>query len=173
MNSSKFDECFMTAAECGPFLFQREFAEAPTLPQLVHVPTGLGKTAMAVIGWLWRRFGGDEELKATTPRRLVYCLPMRVLVEQTAENVPERIGHLRAASEGWVMRKALSQRQACILNLVPCAKVRCVDRDLATRNLDRSPNDFSFLLTEKFDALMFQIAAASFNAARLKLTLMY
>jgi len=53
---------------------------------LVNVPTGLGKTAMAVIGWLWRRFGADDAYKRSTPRRLIYCLPMRVLVEQTRDN---------------------------------------------------------------------------------------
>ncbi|MCP9439626.1 MAG: CRISPR-associated helicase Cas3' [Nitrospira sp.] len=53
---------------------------------LVDVPTGLGKTAMAVLGWLWRRtLHPDEAIRKATPRRLVYCLPMRVLVEQTAD----------------------------------------------------------------------------------------
>jgi CRISPR-associated endonuclease/helicase Cas3 len=85
MSSRNFDEFFKTAAGCGPFPFQREFAEARPSPQLVRVPTGLGKTAMAAIGWLWRRFGGNEELRATTPRRLVSCLPMRVLVEKTRD----------------------------------------------------------------------------------------
>jgi CRISPR-associated endonuclease/helicase Cas3 len=37
-----------------------------------------GKTAAAVLAWLWRR----QTLPTSTPRRLVYCLPMRVLVEQ-------------------------------------------------------------------------------------------
>ena len=37
-----------------PFLFQRRFAAEVTLPSLVRVPTGLGKTAMAVLIWLWR-----------------------------------------------------------------------------------------------------------------------
>ncbi|MBN2559626.1 MAG: CRISPR-associated endonuclease Cas3'' [Phycisphaerae bacterium] len=82
----KFDEFFQEAAGNAPFPFQREFAESPHIPQLVHVPTGLGKTAMAVIGWLWRRFHAEEARKAVTPRRLVYCLPMRVLVEQTRDN---------------------------------------------------------------------------------------
>jgi len=54
---------------------------------LVDVPTGLGKTAMAVLGWLWRRrCHPDEAVRKATPRRLVYCLPMRVLVEQTRDN---------------------------------------------------------------------------------------
>jgi CRISPR-associated endonuclease/helicase Cas3 len=92
--SETFDEFFKKATENSPFPFQREFAEAETLPKLVRVPTGLGKTAMTVVGWLWRRFGADEERKAATPRRLVYCLPMRVLVEQTAESAREWVRNL-------------------------------------------------------------------------------
>jgi CRISPR-associated endonuclease/helicase Cas3 len=64
---------------------------------LVDVQTGLGKTAMAVVGWLWRRFGADESLRAGTPRRLVYCLPMRVLVEQTRQNAAGWVARLRDA----------------------------------------------------------------------------
>jgi CRISPR-associated endonuclease/helicase Cas3 len=67
---------------------------------LVHVPTGLGKTAMAVLGWLWlRRFHPDEAIRKATPRRLVYCLPMRVLVEQTVECAKRWIGNLKEKGE--------------------------------------------------------------------------
>ncbi|WP_346732714.1 helicase-related protein [Chloracidobacterium aggregatum] len=45
---------------------------------------GHGKTAAAILGWLWRRRCHPKEtVRNATPRRLVYCLPMRVLVEQT------------------------------------------------------------------------------------------
>ena len=81
-----FDEWFKRATENDPFPFQRRFAEEGEIPQLVYVPTGLGKTAMAVLGWLWRRRFADEETRKAMPRRLVYCLPMRVLVEQTRDN---------------------------------------------------------------------------------------
>jgi len=81
-----FDEFFRKATGHDPLPFQRRFAEARELQQLVHVPTGLGKTAMAVAGWLWRRLAADEQRKSATPRRLVYCLPMRVLVEQTRDS---------------------------------------------------------------------------------------
>jgi CRISPR-associated endonuclease/helicase Cas3 len=85
-----FDNFFEKATDRPPFPFQRGFAEAPVLPQLVRVPTGLGKTAMAVLGWLWRRrFPPNEAIRKATPRRLVYCLPMRVLVEQTRECTQE------------------------------------------------------------------------------------
>ncbi len=79
-----FVRWFQQATGEAPFPFQARFAGGEILAQLVHVPTGLGKTAMVVLGWLWRRrFHPNEEIRKTTPRRLVYCLPMRVLVEQT------------------------------------------------------------------------------------------
>ncbi len=92
MNLTRFDAFFRKATGSAPFPFQERFAEG--LPPLVSVPTGLGKTAMVVVGWLWRRFGGDEGRQAATPRRLVYCLPMRVLVEQTRNNARDWIDKL-------------------------------------------------------------------------------
>jgi len=52
------------------------------LPEVLPVPTGLGKTEGAVLAWAWRRFRGLNE-----PQHLVYCLPMRSLVRQTAERL--------------------------------------------------------------------------------------
>jgi CRISPR-associated endonuclease/helicase Cas3 len=94
-----FDEFFKNATklEGGPYPFQREFAEAEDLYQLADVPTGLGKTALVVLGWLWRRFHAQDATKTATPRRLVYCLPMRVLVEQTTENARKWLKNLLAA----------------------------------------------------------------------------
>src|SRR3954454_21203940 len=62
-----------------PYPFQCRFAESDPLHHLVRAPTGSGKTATAILGWLWRW----TSKKPNTPRRLVYCLPMRVLVEQS------------------------------------------------------------------------------------------
>ncbi len=91
-----FSQWFTKATENEPYPYQTRFACEPTLPELVNVPTGLGKTAMAVLGWLWRRRFAEETVRKTTPRRLVYCLPMRVLVEQTVEN-----------AESWLQKLAL------------------------------------------------------------------
>ena len=53
---------------------------------MLHVPTGAGKTAAVLLAWLWRRrFHPDPAVREATPRRLVYALPMRVLVHQTYE----------------------------------------------------------------------------------------
>ena len=62
-----------------PFPYQERMGEEPW-PDVLDIPTGLGKTAAIVIGWLYKRWVNDED----TPRRLVYCLPMRSLVRQTA-----------------------------------------------------------------------------------------
>lgn len=79
---------FEKATGREPFPYQRCLAEDPGLPSLVRAPTGAGKTAAAVLGWLYRRrFHPDDRVRAATPRRLVYCLPMRVLVEQTLDAV--------------------------------------------------------------------------------------
>lgn len=50
-----FEEWFHRATGEKPFPYQQRFAEGSELPQLVDVPTGCGKTAMAILGWLWRR----------------------------------------------------------------------------------------------------------------------
>ncbi|GIK15615.1 MAG: hypothetical protein BroJett003_05790 [Planctomycetota bacterium] len=94
--NTEFSEFFRSAAGLAPFNFQRRFA--CDLPALVNIPTGLGKTAMAVMGWLWRRFDAGDELRRQTPRRLVYCLPMRVLVEQTRDNAVRWLKNLREAN---------------------------------------------------------------------------
>jgi len=52
--------------------------------KLINIPTGLGKTAGVVLAWLWNRV---EQKRPDWPRRLVFCLPMRTLVEQTEDNV--------------------------------------------------------------------------------------
>jgi len=63
---------------------------------LVHIPTGAGKTAAVVLSWIWRRRAGKVDYPGT-PRRLVYCLPVRVLVEQTAANARSWVESLRKA----------------------------------------------------------------------------
>ncbi|MHB8695250.1 MAG: type I-G CRISPR-associated helicase/endonuclease Cas3g, partial [Solirubrobacteraceae bacterium] len=59
-------------------------------PSVVEVPTGSGKTQALVLSWLHARL-----VRRAGPRRLVYALPMRTLVEQTAgvvEAARERLG---------------------------------------------------------------------------------
>ncbi|HAB15175.1 MAG TPA: hypothetical protein DCE44_01875, partial [Verrucomicrobiales bacterium] len=80
----------------------------PCRSQLISIPTGLGKTAAVVLAWLWNRVhlpAHNSQLVTDNstqwPRRLVYCLPMRTLVEQTAKEVEKWLRNLRqAAVEG-------------------------------------------------------------------------
>lgn len=90
-----FEAFFKRATGYDPFPFQKQFAEAAEIPNIVNVPTGFGKTAMAIVGWLWRRFAASDAIQASTPRRLVYTLPMRVLVEQTRDNAIQWLENLR------------------------------------------------------------------------------
>jgi CRISPR-associated endonuclease/helicase Cas3 len=81
---TSYSSFFSAATGVEPFPYQDRFATELALPDLVAAPTGAGKTATAVIGWLWRRrHHPDATVRAGTPRRLVFCLPMRTLVEQT------------------------------------------------------------------------------------------
>ncbi|MEZ6128615.1 MAG: DEAD/DEAH box helicase [Planctomycetaceae bacterium] len=50
--------------------------------KLLRIPTGMGKTEGVLSTWLYHRIvRGDQ----SWPTRVVWCLPMRVLVEQTVE----------------------------------------------------------------------------------------
>lgn len=79
--------------------------------RLINIPTGLGKTAAVVLAWLWNRFQiqirKSETQNSEWPRRLVYCLPMRTLVEQTQENVVNWLtklsgAYLDSSDMGWL-----------------------------------------------------------------------
>lgn len=98
MTFNSFDELFQRAEGNPPFPYQREMAAADW-PDLLTVPTGAGKTATAVLGWLWRRRFAPVDVRQRTPRRLVYCLPMRTLVEQTERNAREWLGKLGLTAE--------------------------------------------------------------------------
>ena len=51
-NHDEFARWFRQATGNEPYPFQIRFACEPTLPELVDVPTGLGKTVMAALRWL-------------------------------------------------------------------------------------------------------------------------
>ena len=59
--------------------------------RLVRIPTGFGKTFGVLAAWLWRHVRHRD---VRWPRRLVWCLPMRVLVEQTESEVRAALARL-------------------------------------------------------------------------------
>lgn len=65
----------------SPYPWQEELAgQTLCTNRLIRIPTGFGKTLGILSSWLWNRVERKDD---QWPRRLVWCLPMRVLVEQT------------------------------------------------------------------------------------------
>jgi CRISPR-associated endonuclease/helicase Cas3 len=75
-----FEAFFAAATGCQPHGYQARIAR-DGLPSVLEAPTGTGKTGV-ILAWLWRRL--SDEPRAATPRRLIYALPQRSLVEQVA-----------------------------------------------------------------------------------------
>lgn len=93
-----FEEFFSAATFLpSPYPYQARLASDPW-PDLLDVPTGMGKTAAVTLAWLWKRGwregGRLGDIDPAAPRRLVWCLPMRVLVEQTRDNLVGWLHHL-------------------------------------------------------------------------------
>lgn len=92
-----FKDFFNKVTGYYPFPYQEKLADSVTLPSMMRVPTGAGKTSAVVTAWAWRRFfHPDKMIRENTPRRLVYCLPMRSLVGQTLHTT---VGIFRQAAE--------------------------------------------------------------------------
>jgi len=113
MNPPLFDAFFEKATGNTPYDYQRRLAcgeqgdekwlsgGTNCNSRLINIPTGLGKTAAVVLAWLWNRIGvqiqnpkSEIQNQEEWPRRLVYCLPMRTLVEQTQEEVRKWLDNL-------------------------------------------------------------------------------
>lgn len=94
---SSFEQMAVTASGHAPYRWQSRVA-AEGLPELLAVETGAGKTAGVVLPWLWRRrLHPETAVRVATPHWLVFCLPLRVLVEQ-----------VEAAVRGWLDRLDLT-----------------------------------------------------------------
>lgn len=91
MRFESFDD-FFRAATGGfkPYEWQATVA-LKGFPDVLPVPTGLGKTEVA-LAWAWRRLVAAEP----EPLHLVYCLPTRSLVTQMAQRLQGYFGALRA-----------------------------------------------------------------------------
>lgn len=89
--------------ERAPYPYQEKLAKASSWPELLNIPTGMGKTAAVTLAWVykrgWRAGGQHAEIDTDTPRRLIWCLPMRVLVEQTYKNIHSWLENLDILSD--------------------------------------------------------------------------
>lgn len=86
---SDITDFYRVALGFPPIPYQKKIAEE-NWPDILEIPTGLGKTASVVLAWIFKRLRDEPG----TPRRLVYVLPMRTLVEQTSTEVVKWIGSL-------------------------------------------------------------------------------
>lgn len=135
MSKVRFDRFFNAATgHTQPFHYQCRLAcgsdadpgrpetlqrGSPCESQLICIPTGLGKTAAVLLAWLWNRvcpqplaLGDSPAPTSPWPRRLVYCLPMRTLVEQTAGHVRQWLANL------WQRRAELNFSPSAVEDLL-------------------------------------------------------
>jgi len=81
--SPAFETQWNTLFGSNPYPWQTKLASDPNCQnRLIHIPTGFGKTQAVLGAWIYRRLVRQDP---SWPRRLVWCLPMRVLVEQSLE----------------------------------------------------------------------------------------
>lgn len=88
---SEFRKWFthFTSGPGGAAMAPREWQEALARDEVprsrvIRIPTGYGKTLGVLGAWIYHRVERNDD---RWPRRLVWTLPMRVLVEQTADEV--------------------------------------------------------------------------------------
>lgn len=79
--SGDYSLWFQRITGFSPHAWQAELGDRAVCEHtLIRIPTGFGKTAGVVLAWLYHRVAQNND---AWPRRLVFTLPMRVLVEQT------------------------------------------------------------------------------------------
>jgi CRISPR-associated endonuclease/helicase Cas3 len=92
MSDVTFKDWFTTlTGHDSPRSWQGGLAAAICRDRLIRIPTGQGKTEGVLAAWAFHRLHrGDDRW----PRRLVWCLPMRVLVEQTEHVARQLAGRI-------------------------------------------------------------------------------
>src|SRR6266699_1416719 len=133
---NRFNDFFESATGMPPYGYQGRLAQ-DGLPAVVQAPTGAGKTGI-LLAWLWRRLYGPDQ--AATPRRLIYALPQRSLVEQVAGEASrwlDRLGladkvalHVVMGGEGatqWQWRRDM-HRPAIVIGTVDSLVSKALNR---------------------------------------------
>lgn len=137
----------------APHPWQAELAEARDCNnRLIRIPTGMGKTFGVLAAWAWHRLLRDDE---RWPRRLVWCLPMRVLVEQVTAEVEAALARLGAPAARVQVHKLLGgveagewhlwpEHEAVLIGTQDMLLSRALNRGYATPRA-RWPMDFGLL----------------------------
>src|SRR5579875_668470 len=160
-----FESAFRCATGRSPYPWQARLATRADPAQVIVAETGVGKTEAVVLDWLWRRrLSGDETERKRTPRRLVFTLPMRALVEQTLERVcgmlirlethglldpedPVRCFQLMggAAQDDWVLHPAADQ---VLVGTVDMLLSRALNRGYGRLGRSAWPMHFGLINTD-------------------------
>lgn len=84
MSNATYENFFQRVTGHPPHPWQVQLGQHNVVTdRLIRIPTGMGKTAGVLAAWAYNRLENPEANSATWPTRLVWCLPMRTLVEQT------------------------------------------------------------------------------------------
>ncbi len=145
-DSESFSDFFHTATGNQPYSWQTRLAsgelEYPVAEDvscaslLIDIPTGLGKTAGVVLAWIWNRVILQRR---DWPRRLIYCLPMRTLVEQTSGSVDEWLGAL-------IKKYPKNEELQWLKNHSPIILMGGEEHDEARRDWDLYPERAAILI---------------------------
>lgn len=85
-----YETWFSQTTGFAPRRWQRELAlQSTARSRCLRLPTGQGKTLGALSAWTWNRVVSRTQ---GWPKRLVWCLPMRSLTEQTAQVARDFLG---------------------------------------------------------------------------------
>lgn len=90
-----FEQFFQDATGFPPFPYQASLAEKDMTRLALAAPTGAGKTAAAVLAWLWQRQTDPDN----TPKRLILCEPQRTLVEQVYNEISRWLENLNLLAQ--------------------------------------------------------------------------
>ncbi|TVR48412.1 MAG: CRISPR-associated helicase Cas3' [Planctomycetota bacterium] len=130
---------------------ERLLSDSVCRSRLIRVPTGQGKTLGTLGAWAWHRcVRGDK----AWPRRLVWCLPMRVLTEQTVAEAEQFLQHAGltdrvkvhtlmggADAEEWYLHP---EREAVLVGTQDMLLSRALNRGYASPR-GRWPTEFGLL----------------------------
>ncbi|MBI2376796.1 MAG: CRISPR-associated endonuclease Cas3'' [Deltaproteobacteria bacterium] len=87
----EYREWFRSRTGNDPWGWQAELGADPVAKsRLIRIPTGFGKTHGVLAAWSYHRVQRGD---VSWPTRLVWALPMRVLVEQTIEEARKFLPH--------------------------------------------------------------------------------
>lgn len=130
--------------------------------QLISIPTGLGKTAAVVLAWLWNRVHLKRD---GWPRRLVYCLPMRTLVEQTRDEVTKWITNVLKNAGSLQLSSEVRARLEWLVTHSPIILMGGEESDDARREWDIHPEADAILIGTQ-DMLLSRALNRGYGMAR-------